>query len=223
MQTTHKVQGADAGKYASYLTSTSERGDYYIDSQDQDGEGAAREWYGSPPVLASLGLSADRPVARDQLLALMGGNSPSDGREIRAVGGNGTKVAGIDMSFSPPKDVSALWAASSMEHRKRIEQAHKDAVSSAMAHVERDVELVRVREAGLLQWQTARSIVAAKFLHNASRLTATQEKEGVADPQLRLANRPRAHLRRAHQGKRANKHLHEQGRPRNTRHSRRSS
>lgn len=184
MQTTHKVQGADAGKYASYLTSTSERGDYYIDPQDQDGEGAAGEWHGSPVVLASLGLSADRPVARDQLLALMSGNSPSDGREIRPVGGNSTKVAGIDMSFSPPKDVSALWAASSMEDRERIEQAHKDAVSSAMAHVQRDVELVRVREASVLQWQTARSVVAAKFLHNASRLTATQEKEGVADPQL---------------------------------------
>ena len=184
MQTTHKVQGSDAGKYATYLTSTSERGDYYIDPVDESGEGAGGEWHGHPAVLASLGLSPDSVVQRDQLLSLMNGQAPGDGREIRAVGGDGTRVAGIDMSFSPPKDVSALWAASSPEYRERIEAAHKDAVASAMGHLERDVELVRVREAGELKWQTAKGVVAAKFMHNASRLTATQEKDGVPDPQL---------------------------------------
>ncbi len=184
MQTTHKVQGSDAGKYASYLTSASERGDYYIDPADEIGEGAAGEWHGNPTVLASVGLSPDMVVQRDQLLVLMNGQAPNDGREIRAAGGDGTRVAGIDMSFSPPKDVSALWAASSPEYRERIEAAHKDAVASAMGHLERDVELVRVREAGELKWQTANGVVAAKFMHNASRLTATQEKDGVPDPQL---------------------------------------
>ncbi len=184
MQTTHKVQGEDADKYATYLTSTSERGDYYVDPEDESGEGAAGEWHGHPNVLASLGLSPDATVQRDQLLALMNGQAPNDGREIRATGGDGTRVAGIDMSFSPPKDVSALWAASGLEYRELIERAHKDAVASAMGHLERDVELVRVREAGTLKWQEANSVVAAKFLHNTSRLTATQEKEGVPDPQL---------------------------------------
>jgi conjugative relaxase-like TrwC/TraI family protein len=184
MQTTHKIAGGDAEGYATYLTSDSGRGDYYIDAEDEEGEGAAGEWHGSPAVLASLGLSADSPVQRDQLVALMSGQAPNDGREIRATGGNGTKVAGIDMTFSPPKDVSALWAASSGEHREQIERAHKDAVASAMGHVERDVELVRVREAGELKWQTAQSLVAAKFTHNTSRLTADQQKGGVPDPQL---------------------------------------
>jgi conjugative relaxase-like TrwC/TraI family protein len=184
MQTTHKVQGSDAGKYATYLTSTSERGDYYIDPTDGSGEGAAGEWHGNPAVLASLGLSPDVVVQRDQLLTLMNGHAPNDGREIRATGGDGTRVAGIDMSFSPPKDVSALWAASSPDYRERIEAAHKDAVTSAMGHLERDVELVRVRESGELKWQTAKGVLAAKFMHNASRLTATQEKDGVPDPQL---------------------------------------
>ncbi len=184
MQTTHKVQGSDAGKYATYLTSTSERGDYYIDPADETGEGAAGEWHGNPAVLASLGLSPNTVVQRDQFLSLMNGQASNDGRVIRAVGGDGTRVAGIDMSFSPPKDVSALWAASSAEYRAQIEVAHKDAVASAIGHLERDVELVRVREAGELKWQTANGVVAAKFMHNASRLTATQEKDGVPDPQL---------------------------------------
>jgi conjugative relaxase-like TrwC/TraI family protein len=184
VQTTHKIAGGDAEGYATYLTSDSGRGDYYIDPEDSEGEGAAGEWHGSPSLLASLGLSADRPVQREELVALMNGQAPNDGREIRATGGNGTKVAGIDMTFSPPKDVSALWAASSGEHREQIERAHKDTVASAMAHVERDVELVRVREAGELKWQTAQSLVAAKFTHNTSRLTADQHKGGVPDPQL---------------------------------------
>ena len=184
MQTTHKVQGEDAGKYATYLTSISERGDYYVDPGDESGEGAAGEWHGNPGVLASLGISPGATVQRDQLLALMNGQAPNDGREIRAMGGDGTRVAGIDMSFSPPKDVSALWAGAGSEYRELIERAHKDAVASAMGHVERDVELVRVREAGVLTWQPARSVVAVKFMHNTSRLTATQEKEGVPDPQL---------------------------------------
>jgi conjugative relaxase-like TrwC/TraI family protein len=184
VQTTHKIGGSDAEGYATYLTSDSGRGDYYIDPEDEDSEGAAGEWHGSPAVLASLDLSIDAPVTRNQLVALMNGQAPNDGREIRTTGGNGTKVAGVDMTFSPPKDVSALWAASSGEHREQIEHAHKDAVSSAMSHVERDVELVRVREQGNLKWQTAKSVVAAKFTHNTSRLTANQEKGGVPDPQL---------------------------------------
>lgn len=184
MQTTHKVQGSDAGKYATYLTSTSERGDYYIDPADETGEGAAGEWHGNPAVLASLGLSPDMIVKRDQLLSLMNGQAPNDRRELRAAGGDGTRVAGIDMSFSPPKDVSALWAASLPEYRAQIEAAHKDAVTSAMGHLERGVELVRVRESGELKWQTAKNVVAAQFMHNTSRLTATQEKDGVPDPQL---------------------------------------
>jgi conjugative relaxase-like TrwC/TraI family protein len=184
MQTTHKIAGGDAETYATYLTSISERGDYYIDPQDEDGEGAAGEWHGSPSVLASLGIAPDQPVQRDQLVALMSGQAPSDGREIRASGGNGTKVAGVDMTFSAPKDLSALWAASGPERREQIERAHKDAVASAMGHVQRDVELVRVREQGNLRWQSANSIVAAKFTHNTSRLTSSQEKGGVPDPQL---------------------------------------
>jgi hypothetical protein len=123
MQSTHKIAGKDAGGYATYLTSESERGDYYVDPQDEEGEGAAGEWHGSPSVLASLGLSSDRPVERDQLVALMNGEAPNDGRKIRPAGGNGTKVAGVDMTFSAPKDVSALWAASSGEHRDQIEKA----------------------------------------------------------------------------------------------------
>jgi conjugative relaxase-like TrwC/TraI family protein len=53
-----------------------------------------------------------------------------------------------------------------------------------MGRVERNVELVRSRVSGELRWDRARSLVAAEFLHTASRLTRDQERGGVPDPQL---------------------------------------
>lgn len=64
MQTTHKIAGGDAGGYADYLTSDAGRGDYYVEGEEGEGEGAQGEWHGSPSVLASLGLSTDRPVGQ---------------------------------------------------------------------------------------------------------------------------------------------------------------
>jgi conjugative relaxase-like TrwC/TraI family protein len=142
VQTTHKIGGKDGGAYANYLTSEGGRGEYYIDvpdsadEEEETGSGRATgEWHGSPTALASLGLTPGAPVEREQLLSLMNGQAPNDGREIRPVGGNGTRVAGIDITFSAPKDVSALWAASSGEQREQIEQAHRDAVSSTLGHI----------------------------------------------------------------------------------------
>ncbi len=115
----------------------------------------------------------------------MQGVSPVDGRELRAAGGNGTRVAGIDLTFSAPKSVSALWAVSGSGERDLIERAHGDAVASALGRVERDVELVRTREGGELRWERAQSILAAEFVHTSSRLTVDQERDGgVPDPQL---------------------------------------
>jgi conjugative relaxase-like TrwC/TraI family protein len=185
MQTTHKISGGSAAGYAAYVTSSSDRGDYYTAS----GEGdpalmTPSRWHGSPTLLSSLGLAPDRPVQREDLAALMHGVSPSDGRELRSAGGDGTRVAGIDMTFSAPKSVSALWAVSLPYERARIEAAHTKAVAGAIAHTERDVELVRTRVDGQLRWERASRLLAAEFVHTSSRLTRDQERGGVPDPQL---------------------------------------
>jgi conjugative relaxase-like TrwC/TraI family protein len=181
MQSTHKIAGGDAEGFADYLTSVSSRGDYYLDREREGGEG---RWHGSPAALGELGLSSERPVGRGQLLSLMRGVSPRTGQAIRKAGGNGTLVAGVDMTFSAPKSVSALWAVSDAYRRAQIEAAHRDAVASALARVQRDVALLRTRRDGVLEWGCAQSIVAAEFLHTASRLTRGQEADGVPDPQL---------------------------------------
>jgi conjugative relaxase-like TrwC/TraI family protein len=182
VQTTHKISGDQAQGYATYLTSTSSRGDYYTPSDDE--QQVESRWHGSDQMLASLGLEPERPVTPDELRSLMEGKSPADGSELRRVGGNGTRVAGVDMTFSAPKSVSALWAVSSPYERARIEAAHSRAVAGAVARTEREVELVRTRRNGKLEWQKANRLVAAEFVHTASRLTRDQERGGVPDPQL---------------------------------------
>ncbi len=196
MQTTHKIAGDDAEGFAGYLTSTSARGDYYAGHEDtgqEDRAGGAGDgtavvpqsrWHGSPQMLAALGLPPKGRVDRGDLLAMMRGVSPVDGEALRPAGGNGTRVAGIDMTFSAPKSVSALWAVGSPYERARIEAAHTRAVAGTIERTERDVELVRTRTGGELQWQLAERLVAAEFIHTSSRLTREQETGGVPDPQL---------------------------------------
>ena len=192
VQTTHKIASPSASGFAAYLTSESGRGDYYAGHEDSDSDNAAiavagvgqSRWHGSPQLLATLGLSAEEPVGREELIALMDGVSPVDGHELRAAGGNGARVAGIDLTFSAPKSVSVLWAVSGRMERDQIERAHGLAVASTLAHIERDVELVRSRQSGVLQWERAESLLAAEFVHTSSRMTIEQERGGVPDPQL---------------------------------------
>ncbi len=187
MQTTHKIAGTSADAYATYLTSTSDRGDYYTTGEGEGDAGAVMghsRWHGSPQMLAELGLSPDAPVAREELAALMRGVSPADQRELRPAGGNGSRVAGIDLTFSAPKSVSALWAVSSPYERAQIEAAHGRAVAGTIERIEREVELVRTRVEGELRWQRAERLLAAEFVHTSSRLTREQENGGVPDPQL---------------------------------------
>jgi conjugative relaxase-like TrwC/TraI family protein len=188
MQTTHKISGDAAAGYAAYLASPSDRGDYYTESGGGEGGGGAAiapsRWHGSPALLAALGLAPEGPVGREDLASLMRGVSPLDGGELRRAGGDGSRVAGIDMTFSAPKSVSALWAVSSRYERARIEAAHSRAVAGTLARIERDVELLRTRVNGELRWERAGRLLAAEFVHTSSRLTRDQERGGVPDPQL---------------------------------------
>lgn len=148
------------------------------------GGGRAGRWHGSPEALAALGLSHNNPVTRDELLSLMRGCSPATGEPIRAAGANGTRVAGVDLTFSAPKSVSALWAVSSPYRRAQIEAAHGRAVRGATERMEREVQLMRRRVRGELRFERTASVIGAEFVHTSSRLTAEQERGGVPDPQL---------------------------------------
>src|SRR5262245_40872356 len=123
MQTTHKIPGSSATTWARYMVSRAVRGDYYT-REGEDREGAPTQWHGPEQLLRSFGIDPSEPVQLRHLRPLMHGLNPVTHEAIRPVGSNGTRTAGIDMTFSPPKDVSALWATSSPYRRAQIEAAH---------------------------------------------------------------------------------------------------
>ena len=185
MQTTHKIPGDSAVTYAKYLTSVSSRGDYYTRDGNDDSDGPVpSRWHGSAETLNSLGLSAEGTVQRDELRAVMRGMSPLDGEPLRPAGSNGTRTAGVELMFAPPKSVSALWATSSSYRRAQIEVAHRRAVASALERTEREVALVRRKSGGVVRFERAMSLLAAEFVHTSSRLAEDQEAGGIPDPQL---------------------------------------
>ena len=183
VQTTHKIPGDSATRYAKYLTSTTTRGDYYTRGGEDDQQVPSR-WHGSPGLLRSLGLDAEESVQRSDLRAVMQGFSPLSGEPLRPAGSNGTRVAGVELMMAPPKSVSALWATSDPYRRAQIEAAHRGAVASALARTEREVALVRRKTGGVVRFERAKSLLAAEFVHTTSRLAQDAEAGGIPDPQL---------------------------------------
>jgi conjugative relaxase-like TrwC/TraI family protein len=185
MQTTQKIPGDSATTYAQYLTSTASRGDYYASDGEPDHDRVVpSRWFGSQRVLSDLGLSADRPVDRRDLRAVMNGYSPVTKEVLRPAGSDGTRTAGIELMMAPPKTVSALWATSDPYRRAQIEAAHRKAVASALRRTEREVALLRRKTNGVVRYEKAKSLLAAEFVHTSSRLAQDQDAGGIPDPQL---------------------------------------
>lgn len=81
-------------------------------------------------------------VARERFVADHG-REPTTARELSdALAGYSrprqTAVAGFDLTFSPVKSVSALWAVAPVEVARAIEEAHGAAVRDALAFIERE-------------------------------------------------------------------------------------
>jgi conjugative relaxase-like TrwC/TraI family protein len=185
VQTTHKIPGGSAVTYAKYLTSTASRGDYYTrDGGDGRDQPVPSRWHGSQQTLSALGLSAEGPVRRGDLRAVMKGHSPRDGEPLRPAGSNGTRTAGVELMFAPPKTVSALWATAGPYRRAQLEAAHARAVASTLARTEREVALVRRKSNGMVRFEKPRRLLAAEFVHTSSRLAQGQQDSGIPDPQL---------------------------------------
>ncbi|MGY1782234.1 MobF family relaxase [Geodermatophilus sp. SYSU D01036] len=101
------------------------------------------------------------------------GRLPADARELsgfiaRASRPTTSAVAGYDLTFSPVKSVSALWALAPREVAKRIEAAHAAAVADTLAWLERHAVFTRLGAGGVRQVET-RGLIAAVFTHRDSR------------------------------------------------------
>jgi len=79
-----------------------------------------------------------------------------------------TAVAGYDVTFSPVKSVSALWAVAPTEVSEQIEAAHRAAVEKTVAWIEKEAGYTRVGVRSVGQVRT-RGLVMAAFTHRDSR------------------------------------------------------
>jgi conjugative relaxase-like TrwC/TraI family protein len=180
--TAASIGAAKAGGYARYLESKTvvpERGDYYL-TPDGEMTQAPGQWLASPETLARLGIESSAIEGRD-FIALMEGRHPQTGGWLRPEGAGGGRGGGIDLTFSAPKSVSAVWALGDEAQRRDMEAAHTAAVREAMAHLTETVPTVRRRYSGQVVEEPAREVVAAEYRHT----TARGVLEGDApDPQL---------------------------------------
>lgn len=79
-----------------------------------------------------------------------------------------TACAGYDMTFTPVKSVSALWAIAPRETAEAIEKAHDAAVDDALRFLEDEALYSRAGHAGVRQIDV-RGLIAASFTHRDSR------------------------------------------------------
>jgi len=77
-------------------------------------------------------------------------------------------VAGYDLTFSPVKSVSTLWAIADPPVAAVIERAHQAAVKDALAFIERHALFTRTGPQGIRQ-VNVQGLVAAAFTHRDSR------------------------------------------------------
>ena len=180
--TAASIGAAKAGGYARYLESKTvvpERGDYYL-TPDGEMTQAPGQWLASRETLARLGIEGSAVEGQD-FIALMEGRHPRTGGWLRPEGAGGGRGGGIDLTFSAPKSVSAVWALGDEAQRRNMEAAHAVAVREAMAHLTEMVPTVRRRYSGQVVEEPAREVVAAEYRHT----TARGVLEGDApDPQL---------------------------------------
>src|SRR4051794_16231488 len=101
------------------------------------------------------------------------GRPPADARELsghlaRISRQATTAVAGYDLTFSPVKSVSTLWAIAPQEVVSVIEQAHADAVADTLTWMEDHATYTRIGHNGVAQVEV-RGLIAAAFTHRDSR------------------------------------------------------
>jgi conjugative relaxase-like TrwC/TraI family protein len=124
------------------------------------------------PVSAAVWARIRTEVARE-FFRTAHGRDPVDAREIAAIIAKESRprtqtVAGYDLTFSPVKSVSTLWAIADPHLAAQIEEAHQAAVHDALTFLERHALFTRQGRNGVRQVNVT-GLVAAAFTHRDSR------------------------------------------------------
>ncbi|MCU1488745.1 MAG: hypothetical protein JWM85_150, partial [Acidimicrobiaceae bacterium] len=142
---------------------------YYLASlpREQTDAGLVEElgvWHGA--AAAELGL-AGRHVEPEQLAQLLSGRAP-DGSELDP-GHARVDVVAYDCTFTCPKGVSLLERLGPEALAVETRKAHEGAVAATLGYLERHAAVVRRSREGGRVSEGASGLIAAAFLHQASR------------------------------------------------------
>ncbi|HSS08722.1 MAG TPA: MobF family relaxase [Acidimicrobiales bacterium] len=139
--------------------------DYYLGRGEAPGV-----WTGR--LSDQLGLSG--VVQAEALRALVEGRDPVRGTPLVRDDGKRT-VRAFDVTLSPPKSVSLLWAFATAETSSVVSIAHVEAVAEALAFLDGRAGVTRQQSGGVRRRVATSGLAVATFVHRTSR-------EG--DPQL---------------------------------------
>ena len=156
------AQTASAAYYLESQRSFRHPNEYYTAGEEPDGV-----WF-NPQGL--FGLADGGKVDSSDFHRLYNGFAPNTGGKLTQNAGSERRSAGLDMTFSADKSVSALWAIADPGLRSEIERAHNDAARVALEEtVLRHCGYTRIRNRdGAIEVLPA-DIAAAMFQHGTSR------------------------------------------------------
>ena len=156
------AQAASAAYYLESQRSFRHPNEYYTAGEEPDGV-----WF-NPKGL--FGLADGGKVDSNDFHRLYNGFAPNTGGKLTQNAGSERRSAGLDMTFSADKSVSALWAVADPGLRTEIERAHNDAARVALEEtVLRHCAYTRIRNRdGEIEVLPA-DISAAMFQHGTSR------------------------------------------------------
>jgi len=130
------------------------------------------ELLANAPKPSAAERAAARTTTAQELFAEEHGRDPTASELSAAVArysrARRTAVAGFDLTFSPVKSVSTLWAIAPPAVAAKIEEAHAAAVTDALTFIEEHVLFSREGKDGARQVET-RGLIAAAFTHRDSR------------------------------------------------------
>lgn len=79
-------------------------------------------------------------------------------------------VAGFDLTFTPVKSVSVLWALGDADTRRMVEDAQNAAINDAITYLEDHALATRLGTNGIAQTSVKGGVIATSFRHHDSRL-----------------------------------------------------
>lgn len=133
--------------------------DYYTKEQQND----STRWQGKGAE--ALGLTG--PVRKEAFSKMLDGQLPN-GTTLGRINGDGVieHQSGWDACFSAPKSVSI---AALVMGDDRLIQAHHEAVSEALAYIERECTTARIKVNGEIVKEATGNLVIASFQHDTNR------------------------------------------------------